>query len=318
VSVRPGLLRRLYKMPRQYLPGEYHPSVVLRDRPGMWNGVADSIRQRQIQRDRIVRITVNHGGSSVSLRLHFADGASAAFKPEQSYIQSVPRKEIAAYLVNRLLGLSRVPPATYRVITVHELFSKLESARWQRRWIRKSIRADGHGRLAGEVSWWIPKIAHIPLEKWTFRKRWHQWIKAYKRLPRRHYRMSAQISVLLVFDFLINNMDRLSGWNVCGTPDWGRLYFMDNTMSFFAQPKGTKTARTGLERVQRFSRRLFRNLKKMSESRLRAELSAYVDAPWPLLTDREIEMLMARRDYVLRYMHQMIARYGWHRTMVYP
>ena len=48
-----------------------------------------------------VKLKVNHGGTSLSLRLEFADGSRAAFKPEQIHPQSDPRREIAAYRIDR-------------------------------------------------------------------------------------------------------------------------------------------------------------------------------------------------------------------------
>ncbi len=318
VSRDEALLRRIYHRPPPLLVGGKIPPPVLQDRPGYWQGMRDSELLHRIQTARIRRITINRGGSSVSLRLHMEGGASAAFKPNQVYKQSIPRKEIAAYVVNRVLGFSRVPPATYRVLPMSELLRKVECGPWRKARLRKEILPDKRGNVAGEVSWWIPEISHVPLENWNFRKRWHQWLKAYKPLPLKHYRLAAQISVLLVFDFLINNLDRFSGWNICGTPNWSKLFFMDNTMSFYPKVRGSVTSRTGLERVQRFSKKLFYNLQRLSESRLRAELTAYMDAPWPVLSDREIRAILARRLYALRYIHRLVAKFGWERTMVFP
>ncbi len=157
------LARRAYARPPVLLVDGYVPPPALQDRPGYWNGVPDEVLLRRIQTRRILRVTVNRGGSSVSLRLHMEGGVSAAFKPDQIYKQSIPRKEIAAYVINRLLGFARVPPATYRVVPVRELFAKLEAARWRRRWLRRAILPDAHGNLAGEVSYWIPRLAHLPL-----------------------------------------------------------------------------------------------------------------------------------------------------------
>ena len=94
---------------------------------------------------------------------------------------------------------------------------------------------------------------------------------------------------------------------------------MDNTLSFFPRnPRGSKAVRTGLQRVQRFSRKLYKRLKALKESRLRKELAKVKESPWTLLEEREIKMFMRRRAYALRYIHQVIARYGWEKTMVFP
>ena len=150
------------------------------------------------------------------------------------------------------------------------------------------------------------------------RKQWAEWLKAYKALPGEHAALTAQISVMLIFDFLINNPDRFSGNNTLGTPDSRFLYFMDNTYSFHPAPRAGAMARMGLARVQRFSRRFFQRLKALDEPRLRAALGADRSCPWPLLTDEELRAVIARRDHVVQHVNAVVARYGWERTMVFP
>jgi hypothetical protein len=320
---RVGLEREVFlaSLYRKLLSSEAEiPSETLRrDRPGYWNGIPDKVLLKRIQTQPIKRITFNRGGSSLSLRLRLADGSSAAFKPEQIHTQTVPRKEIAAYRINRLLGLSRVPPATWRVLTWRDLYSRIDP-REKRFFFRfkKEARFRKGGKLVGEVSWWIPKIRYIPIDKWKVRKRWHQWLKAYKRLPSKYVEVTAQLSVMLLYDFMINNPDRFSGFNTMGTPDTKFLYFMDNTYSFFPSPRGGKNARTGLERVQRFSRKFFKNLKALTYERLKRGMAQEVGAPMPLLSEREMRMVIARRNHAIQHINWVIARYGWEKTMVFP
>lgn len=311
-------LAALYSKP---LPSgdEIASETLRRDRPGYWDGTADQVLLKRIQSQPIKKINFNRGGSSLSLRLHLTDGSSAAFKPEQTHVQTVPRKEIAAYRINRMLGLSRVPPATWRILTLKELYSKVDpeqrhlffrfknEARFRKGW-----------KLAGEVSWWIPKIRYIPIDRWKNRKLWYQWLKAYKRLDPQNVEVAAQLSVMLLFDFLINNPDRFSGFNTMGTPDAKYLYFMDNTYSFHPNPRGGKNARIGLERVQRFSRKFYRRLKELSYPRLRQELGRDQGAPWALLSDPEMRGVIARRNHAIQHINGVIARYGWAKTMVFP
>lgn len=313
-----NLLSWLFLNPPEKIPGVYRPPIVMKDQVGYWNGVQDRVLLDRIQKAQIERITVNLGGSSLSLRLHLANGDSAAFKPEQVHIQTVPRKELGAYAVNRMLGLARVPPATFRIMPEKLFYQKLKSSYWWRKRIRKEMRPRKDGMLTGEVSFWIPKIRCLKLERWRYRKKWHQWLKAYKSLTKRHFRLATQISAMLVFDFVINNADRFSGCNVLSTHDGNHIYFMDNTMSFFLDRQGCTEARRGLHRTQRFSRRVYKALVDFSERRLRQELARLGSAPWPILTDEEISMVMKRRAYALWYIHQVIARYGWEKVMVFP
>jgi hypothetical protein len=212
-----------------------------------------------------------------------------------------------------------VPPATWRVLSLKELYTYVDPAQRHLFFrIRKEARFRRGGALAGEVSFWIPEIKYIPIDRWKARQRWYQWLKAYKRLPPEFAEATAQLSVMLIYDFVINNPDRFSGYNTMGTPDAKFLYFMDNTYSFHPLPHGGKVARTGLMRTQRFSRRFYRHLKALDLPRLRAALRVDREAPWPLLTEEELRAVIARRDYAIQHINAVIARYGWEKTMVFP
>ena len=52
--------------------------------------------------------------------------------------------------------------------------------------------------------------------------------------------LAAQLSDLVLFDFLTANPDRYSGGNIKMSPDGSQLYFMDNTMAFFLNPDGPR------------------------------------------------------------------------------
>lgn len=317
-SVRLQALASLYIQPWRPSGGPA-ASTLLRERSGYWNGVPDDALLHRIQRQPIKKVAFNLGGSSLSLRLFLADGSSAAFKPEQIHTQTVPRKEIAAYRLNRLLGLARVPPATWRVVSLREIYRKIVPTQRHLLFrIRKEARFRRSWRLAGEVSWWIPRIKYVPIDRWKARKRWYQWLKAYKRLPTRFVQATAQLSVMLMFDFLINNPDRFSGYNTMSTPDEKFLYFMDNTYSFFPSPRGGRRARNGLHRTMRFSRRFYQSLKALTPKRLRAAMRVRPEAPFSLLTDEEIRAVIARRYYAVQHINRVIARYGWAKTMVFP
>ena len=85
--------------------------------------MSDELLLERVRTQPIVRFKFNHGGSSISFRVDFADGSRAAWKPTQTNTQTIPRKEIAAYRLNRLLGLNAVPPAAPRAVSRDELLS---------------------------------------------------------------------------------------------------------------------------------------------------------------------------------------------------
>ncbi len=80
----------------------------------MFDGIEDELLLSPLRNSPISKIKFNRGGSSISLRIDFENGSRAAFKPRQTNYQTIPRKEIAAYRINRLLGLTSVPPAIGR------------------------------------------------------------------------------------------------------------------------------------------------------------------------------------------------------------
>jgi hypothetical protein len=81
-----------------------------RELAGTFMGMEDDFLIARLRSQPIVRMKFNKGGSSLSFRVDFADGSRAAFKPAQTNLQTIPRREVAAYRINRLLGLARLRP----------------------------------------------------------------------------------------------------------------------------------------------------------------------------------------------------------------
>jgi hypothetical protein len=277
---------------------------------GTFLGMPDEALLERLRSAPIRRIRLNRGGSSLSLRLQFADGSKAAFKPRQVHAHSVPRKEIAAYRINRELGLNGVPPAAARVITRDELIARLDPRdRPELPRILAEARFEADRRLAGEASYWIPVIRDADLEEREQIERWSRWVGdgAIDAEARGH---ATQISAMVVFDFLINNADRFSGANTLGDERLERLFFMDNTMSFGPEPEGHKNALAALLRVQRFSRRLLDAARALSEGTIRRALATEPDPPFPLLLDEEIRGVLHRRDFLIRHVDRLAATHG--------
>jgi len=286
--------------------------------PGMWAGRADEEWLREIQNSEIVSISFNRGGSSVSLRLNFANGSSAAFKPDQFHEQTVPRYEIAAYRINRLLGLSRVPPATWRVISKKEIFEKLDkNSRPYRRRIEEETVWRKDGTVAGEVSVWIPVVRILPLDTAEYRRKWVSWLAPFDAMDRESYSLAGQISIMNLFDFLMNNPDRYTGSNTMTDERMRHLYFMDNTWACHPSPDGSTIGKVYLRLTRRYSERMIRSLRRIDEAALRRHVLE-PSAPWAILDDREIQALLARRDLMLREITRNIAQYGWEKTVIFP
>ncbi|MCB9572602.1 MAG: hypothetical protein H6709_11000 [Kofleriaceae bacterium] len=271
----------------------------------------------------VTRVKFNRGGSSLSLRLEFDNGARAAFKPEQVHPQSNPRREIAAFRVDRLLGLDRVPPAigrTFAMATLRAAIASDERGRAFKLDDEAVPRKDG---LRGELSWWIPIIKDAKVDGFRIDETdgivtWKRMLRPGTAIPAEDYDVVHQISDMVTFDFLLDNTDRWSGNNAKVSEDGKVLYFMDNTMAFTSNPKGHRKSHIYLNRVQTFSRRLIDRIRALTEDELRAAVADDVE-PFPmLLTDREIGALMARRDLLISYVDDLIAEHGEAAILAFP
>lgn len=287
-------------------------------------GQSDQELLAPLREGRIKLVKFNGGGTSLSLRLEFEGGAKAAFKPDQIHRHSVPRKEVAAYRIDRLLALGRVPPAIARTFSYQEVSSRIASG--HRPFAhRLQEEAVPHGnQLRGELSWWIPELGtHVIDGRYRIDSgdgvdRWKPWAKIGAAIPPGEVEMLGQLSSVTVFDFLIDNLDRWSGGNANTTKDGTTLYFMDNTMAFSTDEKGHPKSHRALQRFQVFSRGLVDRLRKLDEASLRAALEGDPGPYEALLTDGELRAVLARTRVLLAYVDELIARHGEDKVLVFP
>src|SRR5262249_19517428 len=144
------------------------------------------------------------------------------------------------------------------------------------------------------------------------------WLTQGEPIPADQQAMAAQLSDLVVFDFLTSNPDRYSGGNMKMSPDGAQLFFMDNTMAFFIEPEGSLRNRQGLHRAQPFSPALYQALDRVTVPTLERILAEEIDTPYEILTPGEINAVVARRDFVRRYLDGLIAEFGAPNVLVFP
>ncbi len=292
-------------------PGTVEP---LASTAGTFLGMKDEILLERMHSVQVVHAKLNKGGSSVSFRLDFADGSRAAFKPEQIHPQTIPRKEIAAYRLNRLLELNAVPPATGRTFHRSELVDNLppDMPRLARRVNAETI-FDKEGFTRGEVSFWIPVILESGLDKPEHLADWQRWLTAGESIPSSRSHLMEQLSSLLLFDMLTNNPDRFSGGNLKMSDDGRMLFYMDNTFSFQSEPQGHVKCRVALAHSQKFSRSLVERLRRLDMISLRA---AFEPEPG-ILSETEMSAILGRRDVAVAYIDRLIASNGEERVLVF-
>lgn len=299
-------------------PSPPSPNVV-QESAGTFMGLEDDALIAGLRSQPIVRMKFNKGGSSLSFRVDFADGSRAAFKPAQTNLQTIPRKEVAAYRINRLLGLGAVPPATPRMVSRADMFSHLhpETAPMLPR-IRAETVFDPRGNTAGVMMVWVPVIKDSGLDTPEGIAQSTRWLTQGQAIPDEKHALASQLADLLVFDFLISNPDRYSGGNMLTNEDGSRLLFMDNTLSFFIEPQGNEKNRVVLARCQRFSRHLVQALDRISEETLTAVLAQASEGDYEILTKPEIRAVISRRDYVQKYIEGLVATYGASEVFFFP
>jgi hypothetical protein len=280
-------------------------------------GVHDDVLLAPIGAAPVTRIKLNHGGTSLSLRIDFANGARASFKPEQVWPQSDPRREVAAYRMDRLLGIGHVAPAKPIKFTVAELLAAVDP---QLRTYTTTRLADEarpvNGELRGMVAWWIPEIKDMRLEGHEMHEPEAQaelisYLQIGTPVPPHLQKLVEQFATCIVFDVVIDNSDRWSGSNTKISPDGTTLYFMDNTLSFSKFTHGHESNLKPLLRMQRFPRALIARLRTLTLAQVTAALKMKDDAGLgPLLTDEELRAIIARKDHVLQHVDQLIKELG--------
>lgn len=305
-------------------PEPAEPEAPPRPWLGVFNGQPDEVLVEPLRDAAIAGVKLNRGGTSLSLRIDLENGARAACKPSQIHPHSQPRREIAAYRINRLLGLSSVPPAVGRRFRLTDMVDNLrKDGTSHRRRVIAETAPEHDGMVVAELSWWIPVLVEARIDGFSIDSTdgvvtWKRYLAIGREVPDEVAGMVAQISQLVLFDFVINNSDRWSGGNVKASEDGRVLYFMDNTMSFGDDDNGHSKVRTYLERSAKFSRDMVTRLRALSEEDLRAALTSDIEPFEFLLSDAEILSVLARRDWAIRYIDRLIEKHGEEAVLAFP
>jgi hypothetical protein len=273
---------------------------------------------------KLTALKLNHGGTSLSLRVDFASGARAAFKPQQIHPQSDPRREIAAYRIDRMLGIGHVPPAKSATFALADLIAAAPADAREYTTQRLTDEAIAHGgKVSGAVSWWIPEIRDATIgehriDELAGMAEWLPYLQADAPIPPELAGTMEQLSTLIVFDVLIDNADRWTGNNTKCSSDHQTLFFMDNTLSFSQFTFGHESNLTPLHRISKFSRKLVARLRTLTYTSIARAVESGDDPLAPLLEPAEIHAVLARRDHLLRYIDDLSAELGESAVLAFP
>jgi hypothetical protein len=293
----------------------------------------------ELRSEALIAARKGSGGRTLAFKVTLASGIKGYFKPEQSVSSAHWYAEVAAYHLDRALGLGRVPPVTSRRL---EWKTLLSAAGNDRRIPEVSVGKDGTVRGA-LVAWLNERL--VPA---STPPGWENWIRAedfpreavspYQRpavfgaalgrvhrerlqhLPPELFYQStpaipqaelpAALSDMIVFDFLTLNYDRFGGQNVnvLTRGAAGPLIFLDNGDGFSAGPVRRHLMDVRLAPLSRFRRRTIDALRAFDIRAFEARLAQEPLAP--VLDAAALAGLAARRAIVLEHVAAQQRRYG--------
>ena len=301
----------------------------------------DAGRVQALRTGEISKVEKGKGGRSLAFKITLTDGTRGYFKPKQTFSAAHWYSEVAAYYLDRELGLGRVPPTTGRRFRWSELE---EAAGGDERVSELGIGADG--TLIGAFIWWIPE----PLIRVRLGRQWERWVRVQETLPVTPYQRPvdyradlnhrpgireatdpsraladapdiadrpAELSDLIVFDYLTQNVDRWGGGftNVRSHGPGGPLIYLDNGAGFWLGEQRLGLMEARLKAVQRFRRSTIEAVRKLDIDRLAARLRA--DPLAPVLNEKQLGGVAERRRAVLQHVDALIARFGEDRVLAW-
>jgi hypothetical protein len=238
----------------------------------------------------IVAIKRNTGGMGLTLRVRFADGQRAVWKPDQKKGAGSFRSEIAAWHLDRLLGFGRTAVVVGRSIGKSHVLAQLDHAdtapEAMARFEAELVEHDG--RVQGAmIAWHDRTLANAePPKNW-------EWPDAGVTEAR-----IFEWSDMVAFDFLIDNTDRWSGGNVLSLGKDGPLVFLDNAAGFSpGRAQRNEMLSSRLESVCRFRPKTEDSLTRLAEKETlgSALLSSLAHDPLaPVLSERHATALDGR------------------------
>jgi len=296
----------------------------------------ESLREALLK-GRIQKVEKGRGGRSLGFKLVLDTGEKAYFKAHQTFSAANWFGEVASYHLDRMLGIGRVPMVVSRTFPWESLAHAAGGD------VRKAeIIVNGsevQGALVAWVTGPLQPLPHQPgWERWVRVQHWptsaispfqrpavwvqqlaHRGVALSKeeRTRRRLLRpepdredRAAELSDLVVFDYLTRNQDRWGGENanVLVRGSKGPLVFLDNGASFEPGDPRPGLMEARIHTLQRFRRRTIAAVRAFDLERFKGRLAA--EQIQPVLSEAQLSGLDQRRTHLLEWVAQNESLYG--------
>ena len=281
---------------------------------------------RALRDGKIKSVEKGKGGRSLGFKVMLDTGEKAYFKGEQTFSAANWFGEVASFHLDRMLGIGRVPAIVSRVFP-WDTFAAAAGKDFRRAEI--IIRG---GMLQGALVSWVTgpltKLPHTPgWERWVRVQHWPSamvtpfqrplvWkqqmdrggVSNEERARRRSLRpepdredRAAELSDVIVFDYLTRNQDRWGGENanVLIRGPRGPLVFLDNGASFEPGEARPGLMEARIHAVQRFRRRTIAAVRAFDMKRYKARLAT--ELVQPVLNDAQLAGLEERMNHLLEW-----------------
>ncbi len=294
-------------------------------------GEPDAPVRRALGSEAIETVDHGRGGRSLAFVVTLADGTRGYFKPEQTFNGTQWYAEIAAYHLDRALGLGRAAPVVGRSIA----WSDLRAAAGHDRRVSEIVRGED-GSVRGAFVAWV-RARPTPL---ALPAGWESWLRIdedapavspfqrpglYRRALARQRahptpiddvaspaqpERPAELSDLVVFDYLAQNLDRWGthNTNVRTVGRDGPLMLLDNAASFTLRAPRIGLMDRRLEQVQRFRRSTIDAVRRFDVEAFAARLAA--DPLAPTLSARQLRNLETRRQQLVAHVDALVEEHG--------
>ena len=304
-------------------------------------GQPDEPVRRALLNEDIASIEKGRGGRSLAFRITLTSGQRGYFKPEQSFSAANWFGEVAAYHLDRLLGLGRVPVVVSRSFSWRALEPVAGTDP------RKSEVTARDGKVIGAFVGWVDgglrameqqegferwlRVEHWPTgavspyqrpavwqaQQALMRQFGSEWRSDDDRARLRNARPEpvrpdrpAELSDLIVFDYLTRNLDRWGGnnANVLVRGAGGPLVFLDNSAGFEPGAWRPDLCEARLNVLQRFRRSTIAAVRALDMRRFEARLAH--EAVTPVLSRSQLNGLATRQKALLEHVAELEAAHG--------